>query len=423
MNISVAQTVSTFDLPKHKAKVKLPAKATSLECGLVMMWFLATATTFNGLELLRYSVIASLLALSIYHRVFLLKFAHKLWFLALFPIWVLFTVMWSLGDNALRFAIMHLLDVFVIAYIALRLSPKQIILSLFLAYLPIGLFVFSQILNITPSTVPEGFSEKNHLSSRMFFFLCTCLYYTFEKRVFFGLRIILALFAGLSLFVIYLAESATAFVLSIVAIIALVGVATLWKTASKIQSGRVILGISFSIFLLLATFLFLSLSSNVGPLELLLDALGKDSTFTGRTEIWNASRQLIEKHPVFGLGAEGYWQTGRGHAEELLSEFGKEEKDRFSFHNSYLEIWVHLGIIGLFAFLLPLAIIVYRVILYWIKYQDLTATFFVVMCILPLARSLTESDLYNVFEMTKVILFLSGLIGLSYRTAYIRQKP
>lgn len=83
--------------------------------------------------------------------------------------------------------------------------------------------------------------------------------------------------------------------------------------------------------------------------ETLLTMIGRDSTFTGRTEIW----KVVHDHPVnpiFGSGYLAYWdKTG-------VVEIGEYEAELKTAHNGYLEVYLDGGFVALGLLLLCLAV-------------------------------------------------------------------
>jgi O-antigen ligase len=78
--------------------------------------------------------------------------------------------------------------------------------------------------------------------------------------------------------------------------------------------------------------------------DLVIEALGRNSTFTGRTEIW----QVLLKwpiNPVVGVGFESFWLGER--SEKLLEIFAGLPLNEA--HNGYLETYINLGLLGLVA--------------------------------------------------------------------------
>ncbi len=71
-----------------------------------------------------------------------------------------------------------------------------------------------------------------------------------------------------------------------------------------------------------------------------LQAVGRDDTFSGRTDIWAAAIEVGSDKPLLGHGYRTFWT--RGLTNRLLTGNG---------HNSFLDIWLELGTIGLGLFL------------------------------------------------------------------------
>ena len=78
----------------------------------------------------------------------------------------------------------------------------------------------------------------------------------------------------------------------------------------------------------------------VGGFEIALNMLGRDVTFTGRTEIWEKVLS-VKVNPIIGVGYESFWLG------EILKMFGHHYSPPNQSHNGYIEIYVNLGIIGL----------------------------------------------------------------------------
>ncbi len=410
----------TASIPrKGLIKVKLPVKAELWEVALAAIWFFSIATNLAELQPVRYLCMLGFLGGSAYYRNFLIPFGMKLWFLFLFPLWVMVTSLWSPSGEALRFGVMHMLDLVIIMYIALRLHPRQIIRALFYGYVPVALIVFAHFPELDRYNMPIGFEQKNMLGNRMSIFLIAVLFFALDKKSNKYERIVSASLILPIFYSIFIVESATSLVISVFAAVVMVGVATFWKVIQKIQSGRIIFVFVSSIFALFFVLLLFSFSNEVQVF--FFELIGRDATMTGRTDLWNEARGLFWERPFFGLGAEGFWQQGSGHAEDLLIEFIKGERERFSFHNSYFEILVHLGAIGLFILLPSMFFLIKSVVTKWIKNQDLLATFFMLMCLLPMIRFMVESEFYNVFEINKIMFYIAGLYAFSYKRGFIQK--
>ena len=71
-----------------------------------------------------------------------------------------------------------------------------------------------------------------------------------------------------------------------------------------------------------------------------LQAVGRDDTFSGRTDIWAAAIEVGIDKPLLGHGYRTFWT--RGLTNRLLTGNG---------HNSFLDIWLELGFVGLGLFM------------------------------------------------------------------------
>jgi len=80
----------------------------------------------------------------------------------------------------------------------------------------------------------------------------------------------------------------------------------------------------------------------------LVETMGRDTTFSGRTEIWSLLVSIVQ-HPLLGAGYETFLVGPR--LVELVHIFGYDFQEA---HNGYLEVYLNLGWIGvsLFAFVM-----------------------------------------------------------------------
>ncbi len=81
--------------------------------------------------------------------------------------------------------------------------------------------------------------------------------------------------------------------------------------------------------------------------DVVFEALGRSSTFTGRADVWNAVQMSLDDRPLLGHGFAGYWQEefemGRTMAwtVEELKYFPNHA------HNSFIEMGLNLGQVGM----------------------------------------------------------------------------
>ena len=79
----------------------------------------------------------------------------------------------------------------------------------------------------------------------------------------------------------------------------------------------------------------------------LLALIGKDSTLTGRTDIWDALIYSIKQKPWLGFGYGVYWldQLGPSYYVRLSLQWGVPTA-----HNGWIETWLSVGIVGVALF-------------------------------------------------------------------------
>jgi len=88
--------------------------------------------------------------------------------------------------------------------------------------------------------------------------------------------------------------------------------------------------------------LFFSLDALFGIKEAIVRGLGRDMTFTGRTNVW---RELLALHtdPLLGTGFCSFWSD-----QHYLSRLPPGSGVGTSAHNGYLEVFIDGGMVGLF---------------------------------------------------------------------------
>jgi O-antigen ligase len=77
--------------------------------------------------------------------------------------------------------------------------------------------------------------------------------------------------------------------------------------------------------------------------ERIMDALGKSSDLTGRTEIWSGALSFVQVHPLLGYGYWGFWSGASPDSSALERVMGTSIM--YS-HNGYLEVLLTLGAVG-----------------------------------------------------------------------------
>lgn len=100
----------------------------------------------------------------------------------------------------------------------------------------------------------------------------------------------------------------------------------------------------------------------MGNWENILLNLGRDPSLSGRTELWELALEKIAERPWLGYGYQGFWQEG-GEAFVIWKAEGYKPPHA---HNGFINITLDLGLVGLFLFLLTLAVTYIRAIA-WLR--------------------------------------------------------
>jgi exopolysaccharide production protein ExoQ len=104
--------------------------------------------------------------------------------------------------------------------------------------------------------------------------------------------------------------------------------------------------VNFVSYALLACVVLSLLMLRTIDLSVIAGSVGKDTTFSGRTDIWAAMLAEAETHPVLGCGFGGFW------IEENPSVQSFWQDDQFPWkpnegHQGYIDIFNETGVIGL----------------------------------------------------------------------------
>lgn len=210
-------------------------------------------------------------------------------------------------------------------------------------------------------TFAGAFSSKNQLG----FFASLALIFAIATVWLFQARLLWRLLAvGVGAFAVValvMADSATSTLTVIGALLVVVIARALFALAPGTRR------VGIALVLLLAAG-GVAIAWQAGAFETILEVFGKDTTLTGRTYLWQRGIEIGDQRPLAGLGYYAFWNTGRPDAEELWREFYIEARTGFHFHNTLIEAYVGLGLLGitmilvliLFLLLLPLRVLMNR---------------------------------------------------------------
>jgi exopolysaccharide production protein ExoQ len=154
--------------------------------------------------------------------------------------------------------------------------------------------------------------------------------------------------------------------------------------------------------------LYLILSFGFDMAGSMAQAIGKDPTLTDRTKIW-AFVLGMHTNPIFGTGYESFWMGSRVQLFWQNSGLGHINEA----HNGYLEVYLNLGLVGLFL-LAGFLIASYRTICRRLSPISDLASITLALWIIMLFFSMTEAGFRSGLMWC---MFLLGTIAVPNRYA------
>ena len=197
-------------------------------------------------------------------------------------------------------------------------------------------------------------------------------------------------------------------------VIALVWCRSATSLASLVGSLTILLGLKFftrfppiarTVLLIGLATLSAGIALAGDVLGLLLRALGKDATLTGRTYLWSEGIDQIQDHPFLGYGYRAWWIEGRPKAEELWELFYIPQKSGFHFHNMYIETAVEIGVVGLFLFIAVIVVTFARYTRLFLTTRDFEVPALLGLLVMMIARSFVEVDFLTTYAPGSFLMF------------------
>jgi O-antigen ligase len=241
--------------------------------------------------------------------------------------------------------------------------------------------------------------QKNWLAQNsLYCLLSSIVFFSFDKTRY--TKLYDSILILISVLIIYKAHSSTNLI--IVVIIVFMGVVFQIESIFKnLGIGRSILGLTF-LFILTFSGIFIIFSSEI--FGLIPGYFGKDTTLSGRVDIWNFVWNDIENRFLLGYGFATYWIMGSARLEIFASYF--EGFVVNSAHNGYLEIILQVGFIGFIFFLFPIAAYIYRMF-------KLNSNIAILIFVSIMTLNYTESVLFKVGLGITTFFFVATYVALS----------
>jgi O-antigen ligase len=189
---------------------------------------------------------------------------------------------------------------------------------------------------------------------------------------------------------------ASIFVVVVLIAVSLVVAAWLrWGKSLKRVHYFIVLGI-----LLVAVGLILS------HLGLIFSLFGRNTSLTGRVPIWNyLFTHVISQRPILGYGYDAVWNL-HGFREQITQAFNLGLQVSQS-DNGFIEILLHLGIVGLVMIIGLIVLGLVRSVKYFLQVRTITSALPLVILVFAVLTNLTVSMLLETDSFVWAVVIIS----------------
>jgi exopolysaccharide production protein ExoQ len=386
-------------------------KAPLWEQAFYTIWLFAVFMPIDAFQPIRYLCIAGLLGILAIHRNEVFPLMLKAWPLFPIPIFACFSIFWTpYPGDAPKSAALLMLTPILLVVLAARLRAVEFLrLTMFAGWLG-TLYSLPYF-----ATFADGgpYAQKNSLAFHMMLVILTSLGTALNDEEPAPIRMIAAVFVPVAFVIQYLADSATSLVFAVAGSAVLIGIKLVWTGVSQVRHMRTTM-LVFLFGLGLTGFLIILSMPNQSFVDDFLALVGKDSSLTGRTAIWNAAERVSAEHPWFGVGIEGFWNPLTGIAQTLNENDSKPFGTKLSFHSAFWETRVHFGWIGLGMFILAIGWSGVRTLSLWLREGNLVNSTILLMYVVIFTSCFTESYASGTTNMMVYFLYFGGLAAFGH---------
>ena len=386
-------------------------KAPLWEQAFYTIWLFSIFLPIDAFQPIRYLCIVGLLSMLVLHAKDVLPLMRKAWPIFMLPIFVAFSLGWTLYPGAgTKTVLLVLLTPTLLVVLASRLRAAEFLRLIMIA----GWFGTLYCIPFYATFAAGGpYAPKNIFAFHMMIVIVLSMGAVLNEEEHILLRLIAIAFIPVAFLFQLLADSATSLVFAVAGCAVLLAIKLVWGGVSRVRHMRTTMIALFIGAVLTLTLAVLSMPEN-SMFDDFLALVGKDSTFTGRTAIWNAAEIVSKQHPWIGVGVEGFWNPLTGLAQTLNENDSKPFGTKLSFHSAFWEVRVHFGYIGLALFLNAMAWSGLRTVGLWLKEGNLVNSTLLVMYIVIFTSCFTESYATGTTNMMVYFFYFGGLAAFQH---------
>lgn len=135
-----------------------------------------------------------------------------------------------------------------------------------------------------------------------------------------------------------------------------------------------------------------------------LGAVGKDTTLTGRTALWQMMSHEIARHPWLGIGYGSFWMGLEGQSVSIVRFFSWLPGQA---HNGYIDVANEIGFVGLGLLIAVLLAHLSNLRRLYRAGEELHAVFHFALLAAALALNFSESSLLRTTHLWWIVLTIS----------------
>lgn len=350
----------------------------------------------------------------------LLRFAPLL----ILPVFALVSAFWSDSPERTTRAGLQILATIAAAIVICTTLPRdRLITILFVGILVVTILALPSIPRVlaTGRALLGPFASKNIMAYTALTLFALSLTIAADGKRRTAMRIGAVAAAAYAIIVILLARSAGAYALLGMTVIIFPMFLIFSRFNFPIRIALVLLGL----------IVVVAAASFLPEIEAAGDAfregvLKKNSTLTGRTYLWDFAFRISAERPWLGHGYYAFWRIGNIDAEGLWRYSGIASRSGFNFHNSFVEMLVDMGRIGVALLAMTCVGIVGAAFVRQVRAPSVTMTFLLTMTVAQLVRSYAETNLFGPFTLETLLLVATAVYAFpraSERRTPVRRAP
>lgn len=337
----------------------------------------------------------------------------RTWLFLTFPLLAICSTYWSdAPDVSLRYSVQLLITVAMGVLVGLATKPRTLVAAIYLATLivAIGSIISNRWGVSEEGPVLIGWTgSKNQIAAVSQLALASALAVVLDKGQPRPLQLTTPVAALVVTVLLIQARSATGVLTAIGATAAFAALLTLRPLRAQTR-----LALMVSALLVLAPAAAVPDLIGKGAAWVTGEVFHKDATLTGRTYLWDQADDLIEKRPVVGHGYRAVWLGKSTTSIGLLRWTGLRDARGFHFHQTFREVTVDTGFLGLVVFLASFLTILFASLRGIVREVTIANAFFLSTFLSLAARAFTDL-IIGPFMSTTVLLFAIGVHAILQR--------